>query len=88
MSNPLLNMNDLPAFSKIRPEHIEPAMDTLLAEARQLVGQLLDRNTVYTWENLVQPLEEMDDRIERAWSPVSHLNSVVNSDALREAYNA
>jgi oligopeptidase A len=81
-------MTGLPPFSQIKPEHVEPAMDSLLAEARDLVEELLAQNDHYTWENLIQPLEEMDDRIERAWSPVSHMNSVVNSEDLRKAYNA
>jgi len=88
MENPLLNMKGLPPFTRIRPEHIEPAMDQLLAEGRELTTRLLAENSVYTWKNLVEPLEIMDDRINRAWSPVSHMNSVVNSDQLREAYNA
>ena len=87
MTNPLLEMKGLPPFSQIKPEHVEPAMDTLLAEAREQVKTLLKQDH-YTWDNFIQPLEEMDDRISRAWSPVSHMNSVVNSDELREAYNA
>jgi len=88
MSNPLLELTGLPPFSRIRPEHVEPAIDQLLAEAREQVETLLAGNTNYSWENLVEPLEKMDDRLSRAWSPVSHMNSVVNSDAMREAYNA
>ncbi|TDY03899.1 oligopeptidase A [Thiohalophilus thiocyanatoxydans] len=88
MSNPLLEMPALPAFGRIAPEHVEPAIDTLLQQNREQLAQLLAQNEVYTWKNLIQPLEEMDDRLDRAWSPVSHMNSVVNSDALREAYNA
>ena len=88
MSNPLLEIYGLPPFSQIRPEHVEPAIDQLLAECRQQVNELLARNSCYTWDNLVEPLESMDDRLNRAWSPVSHMNSVVNSAALREAYNA
>jgi oligopeptidase A len=88
MSNPLLELRGLPPFSSIRPEHVVPAVDQLLAEARQRVRGLLDGNTHYTWENLVEPLEAMDDRINRAWSPVSHMNAVMNTEALREAYNA
>ncbi len=87
MPNPLLTTSGLPRFSEIKPNHIEPAIDTLLAEARNLVETLLAAEKNYTWDNLVQPLEEMDDRIERAWSPVSHMNSVVNTEALRKAYN-
>ncbi len=88
MSNPLLELHGLPPFSSIRPEHVVPAVEQLLAEARQRVRELLESNTRYTWENLVEPLEAMDDRINRAWSPVGHLNAVVNTEALREAYNA
>jgi oligopeptidase A len=88
MSNPLLELHGLPPFSSIRPEHVVPAVEQLLSWARQRVRELLDRNTHYTWENLVEPLEAMDDRINRAWSPVSHMNAVVNTEALREAYTA
>ncbi|MCW9025117.1 MAG: oligopeptidase A [Gammaproteobacteria bacterium] len=89
MSNPLLEMTGLPPFSKIKPEHVEPAVDQLLAEIRQAVVAYLDKNKGhYTWDNLIQPLDDMDDRLSRVWSPVSHMNSVVNSDELREAYNA
>lgn len=88
MSNPLLEMDGLPPFSKISPEHVEPAVDALLAEGRQTVADLLAATDQYSWDNLIQPLEEVEDRLGRAWSPVSHMNSVVNSDELREAYNA
>ena len=88
MSNPLLDLHGLPPFSAIRPEHVIPAIDHLLDDNRRLVTELLERNTEDTWENLVEPLETADDRLSRAWSPVSHMNSVVNSEALRAAYNA
>ena len=87
MSNPLLELDGLPPFSHIKPEHVKPAVDQLLAESRRLVEQLLEQNSCYSWENLVEPLDAMDDRINRAWSPVGHMNAVVNSDALRETYN-
>lgn len=70
------------------PEHVEPAIDSLLKENRKQVELLLSKNDHYTWGNLVQPLEDMDDRLNRVWSPVSHMNSVVNNEALRDAYNA
>jgi oligopeptidase A len=88
MDNPLLNLSGLPPFSKIKPEHVEPAIDHLLAEGRKQVAELIRQEAPFTWNNLVQPLEEQDDILGRAWSPVSHMNSVVNSDELREAYNA
>ena len=88
-SNPLLEMTGLPPFSRIEPEHVEPAIDTLLAEIRAEVERRLDEYAGrYDWDNLIQPLEDLDDRLGRAWSPVSHMNSVVNSEALRKAYNA
>jgi len=88
MENPLLQLEGLPPFSSILAEHIEPAIDQLLAEGRALVDSVLAQNCPYTWSTLVDPLEAMDDRLNRAWSPVSHMNSVVNSEQLRDAYNA
>jgi oligopeptidase A len=88
MSNPLLNLQGLPPYSQIKPEHVKPAITQLLAEGRRLVETLLAEQTRYTWKNLVEPLEAMEDRISRAWSPVSHMNSVINTTAIRDAYNA
>lgn len=88
MNNPLLQTSALPLFSQIKPEHVEPAIDQLLAEARSVVEQHLQATSEYTWENLVEPIADAEDRLNKAWSPVSHMNSVVNSDALRDAYNA
>jgi len=90
MNNPLLDMAGLPAFSRIQARDIEPAIDSLLAENRKQIDQLLadsDSDNV-SWDKLIAPLEDMEDRLSRAWSPVSHLNSVMNSDELRAAYNA
>jgi oligopeptidase A len=81
-------MQGLPQFSKITPDQVEPAVDYLLHHNRQQLQRLLDSQTRYTWENLVEPLELLEDRLSRAWSPVSHMNSVVNNDELRAAYNA
>ncbi len=88
MTNPLLDNDGLPAFVHIKPEHVEPAIDTLLAENRANIARLLDEVTDHSWVNTIEPIEEWEDRLGRAWSPVSHMNSVVNSDELREAYNA
>lgn len=85
--NPLLTMTGLPPFQHIKPEHVEPALQTLIDSNREQLKTLLKDNEHYSWENLIQPLEDMDDRLGRMWSPVSHMNSVVNSDALRDAYN-
>jgi len=88
MNNPLLANPPLPLFSQIKPEHVEPAIDALLAEARATIKQCLEANSVYSWENLVEPLEDMENKLGKAWAPASHLNSVCNNDALRDAYNA
>jgi len=88
MSNPLLENTALPQFSKIKPEHIEPAISQLLDEARTCVEKHLTATSEYNWENLIAPIEDIEDRLHKAWSPVSHLNSVLNSDELRDAYNA
>ncbi len=89
MINPLLtNNSSLPLFSQIKPEHIEPAITQLLDEARSIVEQQLKTNTRYTWKNLIEPIENAEDRLNKAWSPVSNMNSVVNTDDLRLAYNA
>ena len=88
MQNPLLDTDRLPPFSQIKPEHIEPAIDALIEENRQLMKGLLADNQTYTWDNLIAPLEAASDKLSKAWSPVGHMNSVVNSEELRKAYNA
>jgi len=88
MTNPLLEDRLLPDFQRIQPEHVEPAIDQLLADGRALVAELGAQADTATWERFVARIELEDDRLSRAWSPVSHLNSVMNSEALRAAYNA
>jgi len=87
-ANPLLDFSGLPRFASIRPEHVSPAIDTLLAEARATVAQVATATAAPTWATLVAPLSDVLDRLDRAWSAVSHLNSVVNTPELRDAYNA
>ncbi|KAA8671027.1 oligopeptidase A [Vibrio gigantis] len=88
MSNPLLTFTDLPPFSQIKPEHVKPAVEQVIEVCRNKIEQVLEGNTSPSWDNLVAPIEEVDDRLGRVWSPVSHMNSVVNSDQLREAYES
>ena len=85
--NPLLDIADLPNFPEINAEHIEPALDKLLKESRELTDSLLSENSEYTWDNLIEPLEKADNQLERMWSPISHMNGVVNTPELRDAYN-
>ncbi|PCI61038.1 MAG: oligopeptidase A [Gammaproteobacteria bacterium] len=88
MSNPLLSKSSLPQFSKIKAEHVKPAVEQAIKNCRDTLAQLLAENTIYTWDNLIAPLDEVDDVLGKLWSPVSHLNSVKNSDELRKAYEA
>jgi oligopeptidase A len=88
MNNPLLENHTLPAFSQIKPEHAEPAINHLIERNKQAIDELLSANQDYTWDNLLQPIEDMDDELARAWSPLGHLNGVLNSDEIRDAYNA
>ncbi len=88
MSNPLLESQLLPTFSQIKADQIEPAIDQILADNREIVAKLVAELDQPDWDSLVAPLEEMNDRLAKAWSPVSHMNAVVNSDELRDAYNA
>ncbi|MAT91672.1 MAG: oligopeptidase A [Halioglobus sp.] len=88
MTNPLLESHDLPPFSRIEPAHVEPAVRKLIERNKQRVQALLDATQDYSWDNLLAPIESLEDELAQAWSPVSHLNSVCNSEALRAAYNA
>jgi oligopeptidase A len=84
--NPLLDFSGLPRFAELKPEHVAPAIDQLLAEGRATVAALA--HAAPTWEGFVAPLEDANERIGRAWGQVAHLHAVLDSPALREAYNA
>ena len=88
LSNPLLDFSGLPRFDAIRPEHVAPAIDALLQDGRRAVEAVARPDTAPTWETVVEPLAERLDRLDRAWGAVRHLNAVVNTPALRDAYNA
>ena len=91
MSNPLTQSHLLPPFSAIKPEHVQPAIEGLLNQNRERVQTLLatlSQQETVSWQELIIPMEAWDDELSQAWSPVSHMNSVVNSDELRDAYNA
>ncbi|AFT68123.1 MULTISPECIES: oligopeptidase A [Cycloclasticus] len=87
MTNPLLEEFELPHFSEITAADIEPAINEVLAKNKREIASLLEGGKEYSWENLVHPIELMDDYLNRVWSPVSHLNSVMNNDEWREAYS-
>ena len=87
MENPLLGREPLPPFASIRPEHVEPGVRELLERSRARIEQLASLGKP-TFATVIEPLEELQHQVSRTWSPVSHLNAVLNSDALRAGYNA
>ena len=87
-SNPLLADADLPKFSAIRPEHVEPAVDAILADYRQRTDALLASDAPRDFAHVSLLGEELEDRLNRAWAPVSHLHGVADSEELRKAYAA
>lgn len=88
-NNPLLQDFDLPPYSQIKPEHVEPAVDQILADSRAAIAKRLEAQQANpSWDGLVLALDELGARLGRAWSPVSHLNAVCNSPELRAAYEA
>lgn len=88
MNNPLLTMDSLPPFSQIQPDQVQPAVMQAIADCKQKISDVLAQRDPHTWDSLIAPLEEVNDRLARIWSPVSHLNSVLNSEALRAAHDA
>ena len=87
MPNPLLDFTGLPQFASVRPEHVVPAVEELVAAGRATIERVA-RSKEASWESVVEPLDDANERLARAWTEVNHLNAVVNSPALREAYNA
>ncbi|AVR98280.1 M3 family metallopeptidase [Pseudoduganella armeniaca] len=85
--NPLLDFSGLPRFDAIRPEHVTPAIDELLAKNRAVVTQLEAPADQVTWQTFVTPLEDATEQLGRAWGIVSHLNNVVDTPELRAVYN-
>lgn len=86
--NPLLDFTALPKFALIIPAHVEPALKHLLARNRRQIKALIDTIETPDWDNFMAPLEQLDDALERMWAMVSHLNSVRDSQQLRDAYQA
>jgi len=88
MPNPLIENHQLPPFSQIQAQHVEPAISELITRNQKAINDLLAANDQYSWDNLLAEIEELEDDLAKAWSPVGHLNGVMNSDELRDAYNA
>ena len=86
-TNPLLDFSGLPRFDAIRPEHVTPAIEHLIATASAVVTQLEAPSDNVTWDNFVIPLEEATEQLGRAWGVINHLNNVADTPELRATYN-
>ncbi|MBW0447546.1 M3 family metallopeptidase [Paraburkholderia phenoliruptrix] len=84
--NPLLDFSDLPRFGEIRPEHVTPALDVLLADAAAAVERAAAPITPASWADVVEPVERATEPLSRAWSIVGHLNAVADTPELRAVY--
>ncbi|MBP8006969.1 MAG: oligopeptidase A, partial [Burkholderiales bacterium] len=85
--NPLLDDSGLPRFASIRAEHVAPAVDRILADARATVERVATDPREPSWASVAEPLADALERLHRAWGAVRHLNAVVNTPELRDAYN-
>jgi len=85
--NPLLDFSGLPRFSEISAEQVSPSVDQLLLEARATVVKLTEDLSAPSWDNFVEPLCDATERLSRCWGAVGHLNAVMNTPQLRDAYN-
>jgi oligopeptidase A len=81
------SVQELPRFSEIKPENIKPQVEQAIAHCKSEIERLV-KQPQFSWDNLVMPLDEADDKLSRLWSPVSHMNSVVSNDQLRQAHDA
>ncbi|MBI1395566.1 MAG: oligopeptidase A [Betaproteobacteria bacterium] len=86
--NPLLDFSGLPKFDEFRPEHVAPAVDTLLDENRRIIDRIVNDAGAPTWDSFVQPLDDANERLYRAWGQVAHMNAVMNGPELRASYNS
>ena len=84
----LTDFSGFPKFDHINIDDIEPTLTQLLAQSLKQMEDLAGSSQSRTWENFIVPMDEIDNTLERMWSPVSHLNAVQDSDALRAAYEA
>ncbi len=88
MPNPLLDFTDLPLFDQVRPEHVGPAIDQLLAESEAALEATVAPDLPADWLTLSRTLDVTTEKLGRAWGVVGHLNAVMDTPELRAAYNA
>ena len=86
-SNPLLQFDGLPLFDQVRPEHVQPAIEQLLAAADQALTTVTADDFPADWLQLSATLDVATERLGRAWGTVGHLKSVCDTPELRAAYN-
>ena len=87
MTNPLLDFTDLPLFDQIRPAHVAPAVDALLADAETALQTVTAANFPADWLAISKVLDVSSERFSRAWGAIGHLNAVADTPELRAAYN-
>jgi len=85
--NPLLKPHDIPLFSEINPAHIQPALESIIAENQQAI-ELLVKIENPGWSTFIHPFEELDERLSKMWDTVSHLNSVIDDEEFRDNYRS
>ena len=88
MSNPLTAIHFNVPFDEIRAEHVEPAIDQLLAEAQSSLEALVQNQDEPTYANTLAALEDLGETLGYAIGVVQHLESVATHPELRVAYNA
>ena len=72
------NQCSLPQFQQLDPAQFEPKIRELLARNKRKLNELLAAPQPFTWENFMQPIEDMSDELSNTWSPISHLHAVKN----------
>jgi len=83
-----ISIQVLPQFSQIKPEQIKATIEQAISDCKNTLAEVLRNEHAFTWQNLVMPVDAIDDVLAKLWSPVSHMNSVISSEALRQAYEA
>ncbi len=85
--NPLLAPGLSPAFDEIQAQHIQPAVDTLLAAAQAEIDRIAAAATP-DYPAVVLALDRATEPLDHAMAIIGHLESVRTAPELRDAYNA
>lgn len=87
MTNPLLEPHELPPFEQFKADQIVPAMTEIIDTSKARINELVEKTTEPTWDTLIEPISELDERLDNAWAVFGHLTGVKDSPELREAYS-